>query len=255
MNISQLTNSSTSNTSSTSNSLTSKNTSTKATTSASPVSNAMTLADARIQSQLDTTTTQLSSFGKLKSSVSDAQLAARALSGLTTTTSAADLKATVNRFVMTFNAAIATAKSTATSAGGVSAESSSAGQISRDLSRTFTVDTTLNDGMRKMGFKQLPDGTLAFDSAKFDAAQKADPTAMQSTLSKIGQLVDKTATKELATGGSVDGSMAALNKRSTLLKTHQTAMLDMVQKFATAQTSSTSGFAGYGLAAYKSSYL
>ena len=248
MNITQVTNATTSS------SLTNAQTSTQATTSTSAVSQPMKKVDVRLQAQLDTTSAQLSSFGKLKSSVSDAQLAARALSGLTSTSSTASVKAAASQFMASFNAAMTTAKTTAAVPGGALAESSSAGRVNSDLRRTMTTSTATIDSLKKIGFKQLADGTLTLDPVKFDAAQKADPAAVRATLSKIGQRVDQTATQELATGGSVSGSMASLSKRSTTLKTQQNAMLTLQQSMVTAQSTSNSRYVGYGLAAYQSNY-
>ncbi|APW42305.1 hypothetical protein RS694_06970 [Rhodoferax saidenbachensis] len=206
-------------------------------------------AGARLQSQLDTTSAQLSSFGKLKSSVSDAQLAAKTLGGLTATSSVADVRSAADRFLTNFNAAVTTAKAAASVAGGSAAEASNANRVTADLNRTLRSNTANMDALRKIGIKQLSDGTLSVDVTKFDAAQKANPAAVQSALAKIGQLVDKAATKELATGGNVSDSMASLGKRASTLQAQQAGMLSMVEKLSTASSGST-GYVGYGLSAY-----
>jgi hypothetical protein len=229
-------------------------TSTQAASSASPVSQAMKKVDARIQSQLDTTSAQLSAFGKLKSSVSDAQLSAHALSGLSANTSAADIKTAAARFVASFNTALAAAKTTAAVPGAATAPSVGAGRFSRELGRTFSADTATMDALKKIGFKQLADGSLTLDTAKLDAAQKADPAGVIASLAKLGQGVDKATTHELATGGGVSDAMASLNQRTAALKTQQKAMLTLVQNLATTQNTSSFGYGNYGLSAYKSSY-
>ena len=251
MNITQLINA---NNSSISGNLTGAQTSAQATAKVGPVSPALKKADARIQSQSDTTRAQLSMFGKLKSSVSEVQLAARKFSAFTVMSPIADVKIATHSFLAAFNAAINAAKATAAVAGGSLAQTSSANRVSRDLGKSVSADTPLLDSLKKIGVKQLSDGTLSLDAAKFDAAQKADPAAVQSTLSKIGQLVDKTATRELASGGNVDGSMALLNQRSTALKAQQNALLAMDQTLSAAQSTPSSGYVGYGLAAYRAKY-
>src|SRR6218665_3964342 len=155
MNISQLT-SSTSTNANASGTQASTQTSAQATSSASPLSLAMQKAGARLQSQLDTTSAQLSSFGKLKSSVSDAQLAAKTLGGLTATSSAADVRTAAGRFLTSFNAAVTTAKATASVAGGSAAEASGANRVTADLNRTLRSNTANMDALRKIGIKQLP---------------------------------------------------------------------------------------------------
>lgn len=262
MNITQLVNSSKANSLLNANANTngnangSANTSAQATGSVGPVAQALQKADKRIQSQLDTTTAQLSSFGKLKSAVSDAQLSARALGSFSSTAASADIKSAANRFVSAFNAAINAAKTTATASGGASAESAGARSVGSDLNRALRSSSATADSLQQLGIKLSPDGSLTLDAKKFEAAQKADPANAKATLAKIGQLVDKTATKELATGGGVSGSMASLNQRTTALKAQQTSLLAISQQAATAQSSSssTSSYARFGLAAYQSNY-
>lgn len=251
MNITQLANSSTNS------SLTSASTSAKATGSVAPAAHVLQKADKRIQSQLDTTTAQLSSFGKLKSSVSDAQLSARTLSCLSATTASADVKTAASKFVSAFNAAIATAKAAATISGSTQAESSGPRSVSSDLNRTFRASgMTTVDALNKLGIKLQADGSLSFDATKFDAAQKAAPAGVNAILAKIGQLVDSTATKELATNGSVSSSMASLNQRSTALKAQQNTLLSFIQQTTSTSASSSlsTGYGSFGLAAYQSSY-
>ena len=245
--ITQLANSTTSGTQSKS------QTASQAATSASPVSQAMQKVEARIQAQLDSTSAQLSSFGKLKSSVSSAQLAAQALGKLSTTSTSADVLTAANKFITSFNAALGIAKSTATQAGSSTAEAGSASRISADLARVATANPAAMDALRHIGFKRAVDGTLTLDATKFAAAQKADPAGVQSALAKIGHLVDATATKELATDGNVSDAMDTLNQRNALLKKQQSTMLSLVQTLSSNTQSNTSnGYTGYGLSAYLS---
>ena len=211
-------------------------------------------AEKRIQTQVDTTSTQLSSFGKLKSSVSGAQIAARTLGSLTSTTSSAAEKTAATNFVSAFNSAIQTAKATAAVPGETSAASNSAARVSKDLLRTVGADAATMDALKKVGFSVNTDGNLVLDAKKFDAAQKANPTGVRATLTKLGQQVDKTATKELAADGNVGTSLTSLNQRATLLKNQQSALTALGQTRTTAsQNSSITGAFNFGLSAYKSS--
>jgi hypothetical protein len=236
-------------------------TSTDATADTSPVTRAMSKVDARLQDQLDTATTQLSSFGKLKASVSDAQLAARALGGLATPSNAADMKAAANNFVTAFNAALATAKATAQAAAqgsASSAEASGARHVGSDLGRSIGASAAMIDSLRKLGIKQAADGSLSMDAAKFDAAGQADPTGMRSVLAGVGQAVDRTATAGLATTGQVGASITSLSQRFSTLVSHRKALLKMEQNFSTSAsdsssssaTSSVTGNVNAALAAY-----
>jgi hypothetical protein len=218
----------------------------------SPASQAATKAGSRIQSQLDSATTQLSAYGKFVSAVSDTQLAAKGLSKLTVASPATDVKAAASKLVSSFNTTIATGKSTS----GMT-ESNNAKRVGNDLGRAISSNPSTMDALKKIGFKQLSDGTLTLDSAKFEAAQKADPAGVQAALEKLGNLVDKVATKELSAGSAVAGSIEALTRRATLLKTQKNAMTTLMEQLAT-QSSKTStntsstGFGWYGVAAYRS---
>jgi hypothetical protein len=210
---------------------------------------------ARIQTQLDSTSAQLSSFGKLKSSVSEVQLAAKALGGFTVTSSAADIRTALSRFLIGLNTATTTAKTTASLPGSSPAETSSAGRVSRDLGRSITSNTATLDALKKLGFKAQTDGSFAWDGTKFNAAYQAGPAAVRATLAKLGQSVDTVATQELATNATVSGSLASLNQRAAALKAQQTSMLAVVQKLnaTNSSNSGSTGYVNYGVSAYRSS--
>jgi flagellar capping protein FliD len=213
----------------------------------SPASQAINKAGNRIQSQLDTTSAQLSAYGKLKSAVSDAQLAAKSLSGLTAASSATDVKTAVSKLISTFNTAITTGKTTA----GI-ADSGNARRVGNDLGRAISSNHAVFDAMKKIGFKQMSDGTLSLDTAKLEAAQKANPAAVEATLEKLGSLVNKVASKELATDSAVAGSIEALSQRASLLKTQKNAMTTLMEQLATQSSKTSPRFGGYGVSAYQS---
>lgn len=199
-------------------------------------------AEKRIQTQVDTTSSQLSSFGKLKSAVSDAQIAARGLGGLTGTTTSAAEKTAANTFVSAFNSAINASKTTAAVPGETYAATSSAGRVNRDLTRAINTNTATMDALKKIGFSMNASGSLVLDAKKFDAAQKADPAAVRATLTKIGQQVDKTATQELSTSGNVGASLSSLNQRAAVLKSQQSALTSLGQSATPSQSTTGSAF-------------
>lgn len=210
-------------------------------------------AEKRIQAQVDTTSTQLSSFGKLKSAVSDAQIAARALGSLSSTASSTAEKTAATQFVSAFNSAIKTAQSTAAVAGETSAASNSAGRVGKDLLHAVGSDAATISALKKIGFNLNADGNLVLDAKKFEAAQKADPAAVRATLTKLGQQVDKTATKELAADGNVGTSLSSLSQRSAVLKGQQSALASVAQTTTSTQNSSNTGAFNFGLSAYQNS--
>jgi flagellar capping protein FliD len=226
-------------------------TSSAATSGVNAASQALQKAEKRLQTQLDATTAQLSSFGKLKSALSDAQLAARGLSGLTANATSAGMASAVAKFVTAYNSAVSTAASTAALAGTTS-ESVSANRAGNDMRRSLTASTATLDALKKMGFSLASNGTLALDAKKFDAAQKADPSGVRASLVKIGQWVDQTATRELAAHGNVDGSVTSLNTRAANLKSQQTALENTRQAIAPDQNPISLSPTGYGIGAYQS---
>lgn len=233
-------------------------------TSSSPVAAALKKADARVQSQRDATGTQLSSLGKLKSAVSDVQLAAKAMGALTTSTTAADAKSAVSRYVTAFNASLATAKATSTdmAAGDASTTTAAVGarRVGSELGRSFA-SAGASDALRKAGFKQAADGTLTVDATRLDAALKADPAGVQAALAKLGQATDAVATKELASNGRIATPMAALNQRASKLKGQHDAMITMAQNLSVStsasstqstQSTQSASYVNFGISAYRS---
>jgi flagellar capping protein FliD len=108
------------------------------------------------------------------------------------------------------------------------------------MTRAMTADFSRVDALRQMGFTKASDGSLKLDSAKFEAAYKASPTSVQNTLSKLGQMVDKAATKELAGDGRISSSMNALSSKSSLLQMQQSALTKAAQQYASLSSSSLS---------------
>src|ERR1035437_10783311 len=89
MNITSLTSASTS---STANSLINSQTSAQATTALSPIAAALQKADQRLQSEVDATSSRLSSLGTLKSAVSNIQISAQELHNLPASVSDENVK-------------------------------------------------------------------------------------------------------------------------------------------------------------------
>jgi hypothetical protein len=207
-------------------------------------------ADKRLQAQVDATTAQLSSFGKLKSSVSAAQLAAHTLGNLPATSTTAAIKTAADSFVNAFNTAVTTAKTTAT-VPGETAASQSASRVAKDFSRTVSENTASIDSLKKIGFNMKTDGTLTLDAKKFADAQKADPVKVKATLTKMGQQVDKTATQELATSSSLSTSVASLNQRASVLKSQQNTLASLQPTPTSKPNDNYAIYGGFGLASYQ----
>ncbi|MCK9388641.1 MAG: flagellar filament capping protein FliD [Sulfuritalea sp.] len=220
---------------------------------ADSVSLAFQKAGQRVQQQRDAVSVQLSAFGQIKSSFSDAQVAARALGDTKQTATDADIKKAATNFVKAFNTAAQTAKS-ATAAQGALADNGRARLAGNDLRRTVSADATATSDLKKIGITQQKDGTLAIDTKKFDAALKASPDALRSTLSSIGQKVDQTATRELAKNGNIGNSVNSLDNRARSLESRQVdqqAQAAAVQQLVSAQTTRLNNSLNTGAAAYE----
>jgi flagellar hook-associated protein 2 len=184
------------------------------------VAGALQLASKRIQQQRDTTSVQVSSFGKLQSSVADTQTAAKALSDPKQISTDADVKKVAGNFVTSFNNSIKASRvniDTQTSA----RENISAKKADADLRQSVTKVPTVVADLKAIGITQQKDGSLAIDKTKFDAAIQSDATGVRSALDKLGLQVDKTATKQLASSGNIGSSVNSLNDRASRLASQQ----------------------------------
>jgi len=205
----------------------------------SPLAQALQKADARLQVKLTATSAELSSVGKLKSLASDIQLSGKTLGGLSATSSLDEMKSATTRFLSGFNALVTTAKT-------------STETISKGMARAIASDLSNIAALREIGVTRAPDGGFQLDAAKFEAAQKASPSTVQATLAKLGNIADKTATKELSTGGRVANSIASLSSRTTALKAEYDWLRSTADKLDAAQAATTNiSYSNYGLAAYK----
>ncbi len=147
------------------------------------------------------TTVELSAPGRIKSSLSNVQIAARALGDDRQTSSAGDVRKAANNFVKAFNSA--------TEAGALAGGSrDSVAASSRDGASLAAIgaDSTVASELKSIGITGQKDGTLAIDTRKFDAALQAAPDTLRTTLSRAGQQVDQIAATRLAEHGASPGA-------------------------------------------------
>lgn len=192
----------------------------KARSSADPVAQAFQKADQRIQQQRNQASVEVSSVGKLKSTFSEARIASAALSDTKQTATDAGVTKAANNFVKTFNSAVKTARS-ATAPKGALAGSSLVHAAASDLLRSISADSAAKSELQKIGIAQQHDGAIALDARKFEAALKANPEAVRSALSTIGQQVEQTTASELANNGNIDRSAKSLDNRARNLENQQ----------------------------------
>ena len=206
---------------------------TKAAAAASPITASINKSTTKLQAQLTTATANLSTLGKFKASVSVSQMSAKSLTSLKDPSTSVEVKKALTTFISDFNNMVASTQTAAADTSGVNT-------ISRGMTRAMTADFSRVDALRQMGFTKASDGSLKLDTAKFEAAFKASATSVKDTLAKVGQMVDKAASKELASDGQISNSMSALGSKSSALQLQQSALLKVAQQYASLSSSSVS---------------
>ncbi|MCX7277191.1 MAG: flagellar filament capping protein FliD [Burkholderiales bacterium] len=213
-------------------------------------------AEKRIQAQVDVATAQLSSFGKLKSALSDVQTAGQGLAALPggggSTGKPAAQKAALGQFVAAYNAAIDSAKAAA-SVTGDGAATQSALRTIKDLLHAVNAKNGSQSVLGQLGLDLGANGKLVLDANAFEAAQKADPAAVAQGLGALGQQVAATSTQELAMDGHLGLYLSSLAQRTSILKSQQGMLASLGLYSSTSQASSTGGAYDFGLAAYRKS--
>ena len=239
-------------------------TASQATAATSSVSPFLAQAEKRIQADADVTTAQISKFGLVKSALSDGQVAAKAMTTLSSATTAADATSALGNFFNTFNASVSAANAAST-ATGTGSESERAKRLVQDLKSALSSDPAIADDMKKLGLTIQPDGSLVQDPKKFAASLDGDPSGTLAAMAKVGSKVDSVSSNELSASGTVGSALATLNSQSTSLTAEQSALKALDQAMAavsapdpftatdtSSQTSTSSSLFGSGLAAYQS---
>jgi hypothetical protein len=188
----------------------------------------------RIQTDVDSTTAQLSKFGLLKSALAGAQGAAKAVAGLTASSSASDTTLALGTFFNSYNGSV----SAANAAGAASASGSASGHAKRvvqDLKAALREPGT-DAALKKLGLSVQSDGMLVQDAKKFANALSTDPAGVRAAMATVGKKVDAVNSRELASDGSVGTALAGLSQHSTVLTAQQKAMKTLQQAMAAYQS-------------------
>jgi hypothetical protein len=216
-------------------------------TEVSPLAQAVQRADVRLQSEVNTNTAQMSSFGQLKSSVSQVQITAKALSGLNEKSTTAQTATTLNQLLEAVNAAISLANTTA-ALPGASEAAQSATRVASDLQKLVT-DKPFSEALSALGIS-LQNQTFTVDANTFNASMANDLNGSQATLAKLGQKLDDVSSQELASDGDVIGPLNQLQRQAHTLQAQQSALASAAQ--------ATSTYAGnssrYGVHAYQANF-
>jgi flagellar hook-associated protein 2 len=200
----------------------------------------------RIAQQEASFNVRLSAFGKIKSGFADLQTAGTALNKLGNNATATDLSKAAQTFVNAFNTATK-ALSSATKNSGALVDDNKAKAAGTDLSRTLNSGSNVSD-LKNIGINTNQDGTLSFDSVKFNAALTSDANATKKTLDSFSSQTDTTAAKEL--NGNVGISVNSLTARAQILDTQQQSLKDLAsptdsQQFGTFLSNNALSIATY----------
>ncbi len=217
--------------------------------------------DKRLQQQRDITSVQISALGQTKSAFSELQAASRALNDPAKSPSNAEMKESTRDFVTAYNKANITArqlsaqktlqkvaqKSPAVSGQEIPSARSAELSLRRSLNETEANAGTTNvanatnaaaisntTALRQIGITQQPDGSLAIDTKKFDAALQNDASTVRSVLTKVSQSVGRTAGQEVSDTGNIGRTTNAFNERTRSQESEQTQQL--AQAASTRQT-------------------
>lgn len=102
-------------------------------------------------------------------------------------------------------------------------------RVKQDFQRAVAPDQSSVDALKKVGVSVTSQGSVVVDSAKLDAAQKADPAAVRATLTALGRRVDAAASQELDGTGRVGGALASLTQRASELQRQQSALASLAK--------------------------
>ena len=218
---------------------------------------ALDTASKRISTQVSQTDVQLSSYGQIKSGFASLQTTGKALTTLAKDATASDISKAAQNFVNAYNSttsAVSTAVNGSGNTAGALANDQLARLASNDLRRVVT-SSTGSSALQNIGISVGQNGSLSIDAKALEKALQANPDAVKSTLSKLGQQANTSATQELSSGGAVGSAVNTLNSRAKNLAAAQSqqqglaASAQLAIQQASDQTTSFGGFSA-GIAAY-----
>jgi hypothetical protein len=179
--------------------------------------------DQKLQARIDASKTQISSYGAFKSSLSQVQISAQGLTGLTEKSSAADLTKAMGNFFNAFNA-VASSATTAESSSGTSTGKQSAQRTMHEMVGALKHRSALLEDLHTLGLIINSNGTLAQDTKKFAASLAKNQSGVQKALAELGRSTAAAATGALADTGAAGSGLSGLNTYQTNLMHQQKAV-------------------------------
>ena len=206
----------------------------------------------QVDQQAASSRVKLSQLGQVSSEVSKVRDAAVGLQDKVKTGTAADAGAALSSFVKSFNDQNTTFNKLTQTNGSPQGGAGDARLrvAATDVNRSTTGDSKTKNDLNAIGVSVQKDGSLKVDQKAFDAAYKANPDAVQSTLAKLGSRSEAASTRQL-NGGVNDAQNAAkvLASASEQKQISLQAQAAATQKsIEGAQQSASSGLVGLAAA-------
>lgn len=168
--------------------------------------------------------TQLSAFGRVKSSLADLQAKAQALKSFSKPPTLEDLKTVVQGFVQSFHNLSKTVNE-------VSSQKQSAlngdvrpGQALNEIRKAAAGANDASIGaLQKLGIDRQKDGTFSINQKTLDKSFQADRAGMLTTLSDVADRVGKAIDKQLSSNGFIGKKVQDLSARVNDLENTRSA--------------------------------
>jgi hypothetical protein len=200
-----------------------------------PSQTALATATARLVQQQQTTSVQISAYGKVAAGFSQVEDTGKALATAKSTTEVVDTRKALLALVAAYN-------DTRTAAAGT--DPGNARIAANNLLSAVSSDTSHAD-LTTLGISQQKDGSLTLDTKLLDSALQSDPESVHAAAARIGGQLQQTAILVLASNGGIGSSLKTLNARA--LKNSETqqsiasASQQMVQQQSYGVSNSLSG--------------
>jgi flagellar capping protein FliD len=193
---------------------------------------------------------QLSSIGRVTSSLADLQAKAQALKDFSKSPTVNDYKGVVQAFVQSFNNLSKIADEAAAQKQNASNADLRVSQAVNEVRNAISgVGDTTTGSVRKLGIERQKDGTFAMNQKTLDQAFKMDQTGFLNTLSDAADRVGKTIDKQLSSSGIIGRKVQDLSVRGNELENSRSVsqtQLDRQKTFQQRLATQLANVGGYG---------
>lgn len=210
------------------------------TTSADRVQEALKRSSARLEGQQQTTEARISSYGQVKAGFARIEDAGSALAK-NETLSSADTKKAMEALVSAYNETRSAAATT---------EPGRASNAVNALRRSAESDGMRAD-LQALGITQQRDGSLAFDTKKFDEAMQTSPDTVRAAAGQIGSQMQQSASRALSAGGAINATLNTLTTRSQQIESRQASLQALIDTQQQPEARNNNSRTQAGIASYQ----